>query len=495
MKGLKIVLRDTGAVLLAVGVITVIAAIVPLLVDFNGEKENVPWIFLTMVIFLIVGTFFRLIGRDKGEPKIKHAMIIAAFSWLLISLISTIPFHYINYAEKMDFLSAFFEAVAGWTGTGLTMVNFESTLPYTVQFWRTFTQWIGGVGVIVLTLIVLARPGTGSFTLYRSEAREEKIHPSIISTVKSIWWIFLLYTILGIVVLYIVGLVSGEGMGLWEAVNHCMTGIATGGFSVTDDSMASYGVVTQIVITVLMIFGAIAFVTHYDLLKGRVRKFFSDAQTQALITLIFIGVIALIFVNLNDPNYGGNITRSIKESGFQFISAITCTGFATANILSWGASAKMILSFAMVIGGAAGSTAGGIKLFRIILLAKGTGWKIRHIFLPPKGTIRYKLGGKPLGRDEALEEITEASILSFLWMILLFIGIMVILYTTHASLENAIFEVCSAQGNVGLSTGITSAGMNPVAKFMLIINMWIGRLEIIPILVFFRALLKGQSIV
>lgn len=486
MKGLKIVLRDTGAVLLAVGVITIIAAIVPLLVDFNGEAKNVLWIFLTMIVFFVVGAFFRLIGRGDGEPKIKHAMIIAAFSWLLISLISTIPFHYVEYAERMDFLSAFFEAVAGWTGTGLTMVNFESTLPYTIQFWRTFTQWVGGVGVIVLTLIILARPGTGSFTLYRSEAREEKIHPSIISTVKSIWWILLLYTFLGIAILFV------AGMPLWEAVNHAMTGITTGGFSVTDDSIASYSPLIQALIIPLMVAGAIAFAAHYDLLTGKIKNFFKDAQTQALIALLILGMLFLTFVNMD---YYSTFLQSFKYSAFQFTSALTCTGFQTADIPSWGASAKMILSFAMVVGGAAGSTAGGIKLFRMILLTKGTGWKIRHIFLPSKGTIMYKLGGKSLGREEALEEITEASILSFLWMILLFIGIMVILYTTHASLDNAIFEVCSAQGNVGLSTGITSAGMNPVAKFMLIINMWIGRLEIIPILVFFRALLKGQSIV
>ncbi|RLF43280.1 MAG: TrkH family potassium uptake protein [Thermoplasmata archaeon] len=489
MKDLKIVLRDTGAVLLAVGVITVIAAVVPLIKNFENigeEIENVKWIFLTMLVFLAAGALFRLIGRGEGEVKIKHAMLIAAFSWLLISLISTIPFHYINYSEKMDFLSAFFEAVAGWTGTGLTMVNFESALPPTIQFWRTFTQWIGGVGVIVLTLIVLARPGTGSFTLYRSEAREEKIHPSIISTVKSIWWILLLYTFLGIVILFI------AGMPLWEAVNHAMTGITTGGFSVTDDSIASYSPLIQALLIPLMVAGAIAFAAHYDLLTGKIKNFFKDAQTQALLALLFLGIFLLTFLNMD---YYSTFLQSFKYSAFQFASALTCTGFATADIPSWGASAKMLLSFAMVIGGAAGSTAGGIKLFRIILLTKGTGWKIRHIFLPPKGTIRYKLGGKSLARDEALEEITEASILSFLWMILLFIGIMVILYTTHASLDNAIFEVCSAQGNVGLSTGITSAAMNPIAKFMLIINMWIGRLEIIPILVFFRALVKGQSIV
>jgi trk system potassium uptake protein TrkH len=281
-------------------------------------------------------------------------------------------------------------------------------------------------------------------------------------------------------------------MPLWDAINHAMTGLTTGGFSVTDDSISSYSTLVHALMIPLMIAGAIAFVAHYDLLTGKIKNFFKDVQTQALVVLLFLGIFFLTFINME---YYSTFLESLKYSSFQFASAITCTGFATADISSWAPSAKMILSFAMVIGGAAGSTAGGIKLVRMILLAKGTGWKIRHIFLPSRGTARYKLGEQTLVRDEALEEITEASILSFLWLILLFIGIMVILYTTNASLENSIFEVCSAQGNVGLSSGITSDSMDPLAKIMLIINMWIGRLEIIPILVFFRALIKGQSII
>jgi trk system potassium uptake protein TrkH len=148
----------------------------------------------------------------------------------------------------------------------------------------------------------------------------------------------------------------------------------------------------------------------------------------------------------------------------------------------------------MIAGGAAGSTAGGIKLFRVILLTKGVGWKIRRIFLPAKSTFPHKIAGRVLGREQAIEELSDAAVVSFLWVILLLIGIFVILHTTHASLENAIFEVCSAQGNVGLSTGITSLDMDPIAKFMLILNMWVGRLEIIPILVLLRAIIKGGKI-
>ena len=267
-----------------------------------------------------------------------------------------------------------------------------------------------------------------------------------------------------------------------------MTGLATGGFSVTDDSMTSFGAISQIAIIALMITGAIAFAAHYDLLKGRIKKFFSDAQFRALIVLIILGLIGLTFVNLR--LYGYDVLQSLKYSGFQFTSAITCTGFASVeNLSNWTESGKLILAFAMIIGGAAGSTAGGIKLFRAILLYKGVGWRIKRAISTPRRVFVHKLGDKSLSKDDAMDLINEAAIISFMWVILLFTGIIVIMQTTeNQTLSNSFFEVCSAQGNVGLTTGITNINMSPVGKIMLIFNMWIGRLEIIPIIVLIKSM-------
>ncbi len=493
MSDIKTVLRDIGSIFIIIGLITLIALLVPIYYD---ESVGIGAILITSAVFLLIGAPLYLIFKNAELTNFKTAMVTAAFGWFLVSVIGSIPFMIMGFDKTdpniaMDFLSAFFESMSGWTGTGLTMVNREDLLPYTLHFWRSIIQWVGGVGVIVLTLSILTRPGTGSFVLYRSEGREKKTHPSMISTVRTIWWIFLLYTIIGIVALVIIGQITTDGMSIWESINHAMTGIATGGFSVTDDSIISYGVASQLTIVALMILGAIAFAAHYDLLKGKIKDFLKDVQLQAMIFLIIIGVILLTLINLNDPNltYNGNWLLSLKESGFQYVSAITCTGFASANIPAWTESAKLILSFAMIIGGAAGSTAGGIKLFRAILLSKGASWRIKRAISTPRRVFVHKLGDKPLSKDDAMDLINEAAIISFMWLILILAGILGIAYIfPQETLGNVIFEVCSAQGNVGLSTGITSIDMQSSAKIILIFNMWIGRLEIIPIIVLIKSM-------
>lgn len=496
MSDIRTVLRDVGTIFIMLGVVTLVALAVPLFFGEYGANSSFdalsPLILASLVFF---GAGFPLFYffKNADPANFKSAMIAAALGWLSISIIGSIPFLLIPYNTStmvhMDPLSAFFESMSGWTGTGLTMVENEGLLPYTLQFWRTLIQWIGGVGVIVLTLSILARPGTGSFVLYKGEARDQKTHPSIVSTVRTIWWIFLLYTVIGIILLAIIGSVTNDGMTLWQSLNHAMTGIATGGFSVTDNSIAGFGMISQITIIVLMIFGSIAFAAHYDLLKGRIKKFLSDTQFKAIILLIILGVAVLTFINLGI--YGGDIFHSLRQSSFQFISAITCTGFTSVgNLSEWTESAKLMLSFAMVIGGAAGSTAGGIKLFRAVLLYKGVGWRIKRAISTPRRVFVHKLGDKPLSKENAMDLINEAAIISFMWVILLSIGILLIatLLSPSETLGNVIFEVCSAQGNVGLSIGITHIGMSPIAKTMLIFNMWIGRLEIIPIVVLIKSI-------
>ena len=499
MSDSKMVLRDVGQICIIIGLVSIITLIVPIYFgEYHGNTlyDGVYPLLVTVGIYLLFGLPMYYMFRNEEPATFKTAMVTAALGWLVISLIGSIPFILMPYntmtLQTMDGLSGFFESMSGWTGTGLTMVDNEALLPKTLQFWRTFIQWIGGVGVIVLTLSILARPGTGSYVLYKGEARDQKTHPSIVSTVRTMWWIFLLYTIIGILLLVVLGVFTGDGMDVWESINHAMTGIATGGFSVTDDSITSFGWSSQIVIVILMILGSIAFAAHYNLLNRRIKKFFADTQLRALLLIIFFGVIGLTIFNASHPFFDVNALPEVfGPAAFQFISAISCTGFASVESLSsWSESSKMILSIAMVIGGAAGSTAGGIKLFRAILLYKGVGWRIKQAISTPRRVFVHKLGDKSLTKENALDLINEAAIISFMWIIIMISGILVLSsFYPYETLGTVIFEVCSAQGNVGLSAGITSIGMASATKIMLIINMWVGRLEIIPIIVLFRSLI------
>ncbi|WP_311171303.1 TrkH family potassium uptake protein [Halobellus ordinarius] len=488
-------------------------------------------------ITAVVGLGARRAFADAPNPLMKHGMIIAAGGWLMTAVFGSLPFllsalfvppdvaaAYVpqgaTYAQSSltyfaNPLHAFFESMSGWTGSGLTMAVHEPSLPRGIQWWRSLIQWVGGVGVIVLTVSILARPGSGSYALYRSEAREKKIHPSIVSTVRTVWKIFLGYTLLSIFVLFVAIRLSAYGSTLplgeaaWQALNHAMTGLSTGGFSVTDNSIATYdSPLIEGVLLPVMSLGAIAFPVHYAVLKDReIGLFGTDVQTRWLLLLLGAGVVALSVQNISslpatqgafDGTTAGFGLDSLtvdatRDSTFQWVSALTCTGFQSAPIGRWSAGGKVLVSGAMVLGGAAGSTVGGIKIIRGYVIGRGIKWQFRRVFLPASAVVGVRLNGRRLDREEMEREFSEAAIVTILWLVVLVASSLVLVNLVGADFgyADALFEVASAQGNVGLSTGITGPTMPPVAEAMFLLNMWIGRLEIIPILVFARALLYG----
>ena len=332
--------------------------------------------------------------------------------------------------------------MSGFTGTGLTMTDNEAVLPATLQWWRSFTEWIGDVGVIVLTTAVLARPGSGSLTLYESEARSERIHPSIVSTVRTIWWIFLLFTFLSVALLWL------AEMPLWDAINHAMTGLATGGFSITDDSIATYdSALIDFALFPVMILASIAFPIRYLILQGDLRNFYTDLQTRWAFGFFAIETVGLIAVLLADSTYE-TAFEAIRYGAFQFVAAASCTGFQTASDLgtTWSPTAHLIVSLGMVVGAAAGSTVGGIKLIRAIPLVKGTTYRIEGVFSPERAIRRFRIGDRKLTDTEASREFEEAAITAFLWVVFLGVGSFVLLavISPEFTLENVLFEVASA---------------------------------------------------
>ncbi|MBN1861836.1 MAG: TrkH family potassium uptake protein [Candidatus Thermoplasmatota archaeon] len=469
-----------GLVLIIVGFANIFSVIVPIIFH---EYPAIPYLVLSTVLLLIIGFLFRVIaGRESGETNLRHAVIIAGLSWIIIPIITAIPFKFIG---NLDYLSAFFESMSGWTTTGLTMFGgHEGELMLTIQFYRSFTQWIGGVGVVLLTVSILPRPGTGSYLLFVSEARSERIWPSVISTIRSMWGIYFFYTILGIILLMIFG------MPIWDAVNHSMCAISTGGFATIGGSIGGYNnIFIEIIVILLMIFGSIAFIAHRQLLRGKLQAFFGDMQVKALLLLIIVGGMLLVLFNLD--YYHGDILTSLRYSFFQYASSQTTTGFQTTDLLQWSINSKLLVAFAMIVGGAAGATCGGIKLYRFIFLGKSIGWRIKRTITTPRRIFVFNIEGKDLSLEDQLDITNEVTIIIFLWMISLIIGVFILGFTIPGQpLENIFFEICSAQGNIGMSLGITSISMSPIAKIMMIINMYIGRLEIIPVIMMFSTIFR-----
>jgi Trk-type K+ transport systems, membrane components len=394
-------------------------------------------------------------------------MIIASVAWLWAALIGCFC---LMYSTNIDFLNAYFESMSAWSGSGLSIYADVEILPKSVLFLRSLEQWVGGLGVVIVVIGILIRPGTAAARLYKSEAREEKIKPSITSTVKTIWWIYLLYTIIGII-LYVLA-----GMPLFDAINNTFTNLSTGGMSIKNDNIGAYGSTAIYIITmILMIIGGTSFLVHYKALKGRVIDVFHDIQFQAMIIIISVFYILLVV----------NAKFTSMDSAFFVISALSCTGSniqPMTTMINWSDYAKVVILGAMIIGMSAGSTTGAIKLIRVVTLIKGLYWEIKRILSPQGSIIPRKISGKAV--DDV--EIREAGSYTFIYLFFIFISWLVLMSYGFGGIDS-LFEVASAQGNVGLSMGIVSGTMPKVPEIFLIFNMWIGRIEIIPALV----LLKG----
>ncbi|MEO0836884.1 MAG: TrkH family potassium uptake protein [Cyanobacteria bacterium J06642_3] len=476
---MKTIIRDLGLFLHIPGIMAVISLPVCLL-----AKENYALIpLLTCAIAsLVTGQVLYNLSKSKGSSRIPYAMATAALGWLFLPLFSSIPIYMMANAPNLapdlsttilqfqNPWNAVFEAFSGFTSTGLSMAFNYSELPHTLQWWRSLIEWVGGVGVIVLVITIL-EPATEPDQLYNAEGRSQRIGLTLSQTVKRIWWIYLIYTVGGIFLFRIVG------MTWWEALNHGMTGIATGGFSVTQNSIGDYGVAVKLAVIVVMILGAISFSNHDQFLRHRkLSAFWSDDQHRTLWIILILGTVLL---------WGFNSlafkTVPLVDILFQWSSALSTCGFGTTSVESWDGGAKLLMTFAMLVGGAAGSTAGGIKLSRLVIIFKAIVWRFRRVALLPHEMMRYELDGKVIPESEANRRVEAAAVLAILWISVVVIGIFMLQYLKLPTYDliDVIFEVASATSGVGISTGITHPDLPWLGKLTLICLMWIGRLEVI----------------
>ncbi len=445
-----------------------LALVVPVLVSVFYSEVLYANVFAVMAIVLTV--VFSLIHFivGKREVEFKHAMISVALCWFIVGFISCIPFLFAG----IPFVDAFFESISGWSGSGLSMVKQPETLPFSLNFWRGFIQWIGGFGIVILALIFYERPET-AHKLFQAEGRTESFYINVIRIARIIIAIYLVYTAIGVVLLL------AAGLSPFDALIHAFSSIATGGFSTTSAGMGNFGKMAMSATILLMLLGGISFESHRDLLKGRIKRFFSNPEVKLLFGLI-LAASAIIFLN----NYLSQNSHFFNEF-FYVVSAISGTG-ATGEIAvsALPAISIFVLIRLMVFGACYGSTTGAIKLWRILIVFKVVRREIYRALLPKKTIIPIKVGGKPVSSDAALDALAYIG----LYILLLAFGSIVFMFGGYGVIES-VFTVASAQGNVGLSVIAGNAwfGMNDALKILLSIHMIAGRMEIIPFLVVLKS--------
>lgn len=463
-KSLLIILHYLGYIMQGLGIVLLSPIIVEMI---YGDYFNCIYFIVPCLISFALGTIFVRSYKNNEMLKLKYAMVVSSLAWLWASLISAvIMVFYVN----APFIDAFFENMSAWTGSGLTLFADVEILPYSILFLRSLEQWIGGLGVVVIFVTVLIRSGTSAARLYKSEAREEKLSPNIRNTLRKSLQIYLLFTGLGLA-LYILA-----GLPVFDAINLTFTTISTGGMSIKNANVGFYHDNIVYAITMfLMILGATSFTVHYKIIKTRGKSFFKDIQVQVMLSLIILATLGVIFLTRNEP----------VETLFHVISAITTTGAnisSPAYMTTWPSLSLMVLMVLMMIGGSSGSTVGAMKIIRVITAIKGINLTLTKLISPQGRVLSVKIAGKKLKETE----IREATAYIFLYLVFLLFGWGVFLYFGYDPFQS-LFDIISTQGNVGLSLGVIGPGLPDAIKIVLTFLMWIGRLEIIPVLILIRA--------
>ncbi|MFD2514757.1 TrkH family potassium uptake protein [Pontibacter locisalis] len=471
-------LQDIGKLLHLPAGLTVLT--LPVIFYYEEWFALIPFGLMALVSSGI-GQLLYLPFKSSSESAVGLSIIFVAISWLMLPLFGIIPFYgtaltapanaYPAISVFNDPINCFFESMSGFTGTGLTMVNDPTELPYTLQWWRTLMEWIGGIGVIMLASMLLSlNHDEGS--LYKAETRNWTIEDApVTETIKRIWWIYVAYTIASISAFYL------AGMRFWEALNHGMTAIGTGGFSVTPKSFTEYSALIKAIATTIMVVGAVNFKTHYLLIFRRdIGSVLKQSQLRYFILLLGIGLLALVLIKPEIP---------FVDVFFQVASALGTCGLNSANLSLWTMSPLFLLTILMLFGGNAGSTAGGIKTERVAWFSKGVWRGVKQAWLPKDKEATIEFDGERKKPHVTERNIQQAASIYFLWMVALTIGTLLlsVLVGDQFSFDQILFDTASALSNVGLSSGLTGPDLPNGAKFLLTALMWFGRLEIMAVVI------------
>ncbi len=442
------------------------------------------------ILTLIVGGFTMISTRKhKKEMNKREGYIIVTFGWIVMSLSGTLP--YLFTEAIPSFTNAFFETMSGYTTTGASILNDIESVPKGILFWRSTTHWIGGMGIIVLAIAILPLLGIGGMQLFAAEAPGlggDKLHPRITDTAKRLWLIYFGYTAAETILLKV------AGMSFFDAINHALSTISSGGFSTKNASIAywNHNPLVQYIIMIFMFLAGTNFVLSYYLFKGRVAKIIKDEEFKMYFKFIIIFTIITVLLiyfkaditqsSIAHPMVFGKIESIIRHGLFQILAIVTTTGFITADYTLWTPFLTVLFFGLMFLGGSAGSTAGGIKVVRHLILIKNGFLEFKRA-LHPNAILPVRYNKKAVSGDIVF------NILGFfiLYMLSFIVGALVF-SMFQINFESAIGLAASSLGNVGPALG----DFGPVSNYALLpdLGKWwasflmlIGRLELFTVLI------------
>ncbi len=482
----KIVVGNLGSILKLFG----IAFFIPVIPAFYYVEKPILFNFLpyNALVYIFLAFFTITIGYTaehftRSENFYNNeAIVLVSFTWLILALVSSLTF-LLTFTFSCP-VNAFFEAMAGITTTGATVLSFPlESHPKSILLWRALLQWFGGMGVIVLSVAILSKLSRGGLSLLEAEAPGPsitRIKPKIKETAKSLWYIYCLFTLLLFIILL------GAKVSVYDAIYHSLTTIPTGGFSTHSNSIAYFSSTVQWIFIIFMIIAGVNFSLQYHVFKGRFKKLISDSEFKAYLFIIFIGASILVLIGVKH-----NIL--IRDLIFQTVSILTTTGYTTQNFDKWPELLRLFLLFFMFIGGSAGSTSGGIKVLRILLMFKLIKRKVIE-FANPNRVLVVRMG------DTVVEERTLETVAIFFGAYLLIFSFGALLMVgLGLDIISGIAVSASSLGNIGPGLGIISdasfRNVPLLGRLFMAFFMWIGRLEIFTAIVLFNpSLYKKQSL-
>lgn len=463
-----------GALLLIEGAFLFISLIISL-IYFDSDWRA---LLISSGLTISVGALMMLLSRksDKNFGK-REGYIIVSLVWIIFSIFGSLPFLISGAIPSIT--DAFFETMSGFTTTGASILNDIESMPRGLLFWRSITQWMGGMGMIVMSLAILPMLGIGGMQLFIAEVpgpTADKIHPRVKETAKRLWGIYIFFTLSEMILLMF------GGMDWFDAINHSFTTMATGGYSTKQASVAAFNPYIQYVIILFMFIAGTNFTLSYFVLKRKPIKLIQNEEFRYYLGFV-LGFTFLVFMVLVFA-HGRPIEKSFRDALFQIVSLITTTGYATDDYLLWGAFGLVLAFSVMFIGGSAGSTGGGIKVVRIVLLIKNAALEFKRL-VHPNAIIPVRFNKNAVQSDI----ITNVQAFVIFYILMFVVGA-VAMSALGMDLDSAMGASIASLGNIG--PGIGSVGpvenfyhIHPIGKWVLSFLMLIGRLELFTVLILF----------